>query len=104
MSHTTIRNVQQQDVIYELKAFIGGSTQDTKCSHVELAKTALSLLKTLPAARDAVLEYFCVVFNSATQNFIVRLEVSKFQSLNLFRFLLSYCIDGDCYRTITTCI
>ncbi|KAF2885662.1 hypothetical protein ILUMI_20513 [Ignelater luminosus] len=74
MSHTTIRNVQQQDVIYELKAFIGGSTQDTKCNHVDLAKTALSLLKTLPAARDAVLEYFCVVFNSATQNFIVRLE------------------------------
>ncbi|KAK4875105.1 hypothetical protein RN001_011527 [Aquatica leii] len=74
MSHSTIRNIQQTDVLLELKSFIGGATQTTKYNHFDLTKAALSLLKTLPAARDAVLEYFCVVFNTATQNFIVRIE------------------------------
>ncbi|XP_031350418.1 integrator complex subunit 5 isoform X1 [Photinus pyralis] len=70
----TIRNVQQPDVLLELKSFIGGATHSTKPNHFELTKAALNLLKTLPAARDAVLEYFCTVFNVATQNFIVRIE------------------------------
>ncbi|KAF5290000.1 hypothetical protein FQR65_LT11666 [Abscondita terminalis] len=74
MSHTTIRNIQQADILFELKSFIGGATQTPKQNHFDLTKAALSLLKTLPAARDAVLEYFCTVFNTATQNFIVRIE------------------------------
>ncbi|KAK5644511.1 hypothetical protein RI129_005811 [Pyrocoelia pectoralis] len=74
MSHPTIRNIQQPDVLLELKSFIGGAAHSTKPNHFELTKAALNLLKTLPAARDAVLEYFCTVFNMATQNFIIRIE------------------------------
>lgn len=75
MSVPIIRNNQQLNILNELKAFIGGATRTTKNHQFELAKSALSLLKSLPAARDAVLEYFCTVFDTATQNFIVRIEV-----------------------------
>lgn len=74
MSVPIIRNNQQLNILNELKAFIGGATRTTKNHQFELAKSALSLLKSLPAARDAVLEYFCTVFDTATQNFIVRIE------------------------------
>ncbi|KAF5276285.1 hypothetical protein FQA39_LY06634 [Lamprigera yunnana] len=74
MSHSSIRNIQGPDVLVELKSFIGGATQTSKYNHFDLTKAALSLLKTLPAARDAVLEYFCTVFNTATQNYINRIE------------------------------
>lgn len=72
-----VRSVPHQDVLYELKLFISGATQNVKCNQLELTKSALTLLKTIPAARDAVLEYFCTVFNSATLNYISRIEVDK---------------------------
>lgn len=59
----------------ELSAFISGTTKRTSCSPLELTKTSLTLLKSLPATRDAVFEYFCTVFDNASQNYITRLEV-----------------------------
>lgn len=70
-----IRHTSQQDVTEELRCFIAGNTRSTKSNPLELTKTAVSLLKTLPATRDAVFEYFCTVFDNATQNYITRLEV-----------------------------
>lgn len=66
-----------QDIMQELKLFIGGARKKIKCNPLELTKTALSLLRNLPATRDAVLEYFCTNFDTAAQNYIVRLEVCR---------------------------
>lgn len=71
------RSSSQTDVLLELKTFIAGATQATKCIQLELTKSALRLLKTLPAAREAVLEYFCTVFRNAASNYIARIEVTR---------------------------
>lgn len=64
----------QPDILSELNIFISGARQDTKISPLDLSKTALFLLKNLPAARDAILEYFCKLFDIAVSNYIVRIE------------------------------
>lgn len=72
----SIRSASQQDITDELHSFIAGTTtRSIKSNPLDLTKTAVSLLKTLPATREAVFEYFCTVFDSATQNYITRIEV-----------------------------
>lgn len=71
----TVVKASQQDLMAELSLFVEGATKTVQCNPIDLTKTALSLLKNLPAARDAVLEYFCFVFDTAAENYIVRLEV-----------------------------
>ena len=61
----------------EMKLFIGGATKIVTCNQLDLTKTALSLLKTLPACRDAVLEYFCSVFAETAERYIVSIEVCR---------------------------
>lgn len=64
----------EKDILTELNTFISGATQTSKSNPLDLSKTALNLLKTLPTARDAILEYFCTVFDIAVNNYIVRIE------------------------------
>lgn len=71
----SIRSASQQDITEELRSFIAGTTRSTKCNPLDLTKTAVSLLKTLPTTREAIFEYFCTVFDNATQNYITRIEV-----------------------------
>ncbi|XP_022125760.1 integrator complex subunit 5 [Pieris rapae] len=49
----------------DLNNFIYGVSRRNFQNSPELTKVALSLLKTFPAARDAVLEYFAMVFHDA---------------------------------------
>lgn len=65
----------QQDLLAELRLFIAGATRSLKIHPLELARKALSLLKTLPAARDAILEYFCTIFYNAVSSFVKQLKV-----------------------------
>jgi len=70
------------DLMAELRAFISGANIVQKSSRrgaldASLARTALSLLRTLPAAREAVLEYFCTLFDEAVSKHITQLEVSS---------------------------
>ncbi|XP_075212361.1 integrator complex subunit 5 omd [Lycorma delicatula] len=69
--------LSQQDLLAELRLFIAGATRSLKVHPLELARKALSLLKTLPAARDAVLEYFCTLFYSAVSNYVKQLKAGK---------------------------
>lgn len=70
-----VEDFQSSDILSELRNFIAGTTRSTKYNELELIKTALSLLKTLPASRDAVLEYFCTVFDEAVKKYVALIEV-----------------------------
>lgn len=72
-----VRNIPQQDLLNELKTFIAGTRKQDKQNSVELNKTALILLRKLPACRSAIFEYLCKVFDTAAYNYIQALEVSK---------------------------
>ncbi|XP_066991548.1 integrator complex subunit 5 isoform X2 [Anabrus simplex] len=75
MSGTSvIKTVPTQDLLTELRTFLSGATRTVKINPLELARTALSLLKTLPAARDAVLEYFCSLFDDAVSKYVTQIE------------------------------
>ncbi|GFG34362.1 hypothetical protein Cfor_08970 [Coptotermes formosanus] len=75
MSGTSvIKTVPPQDLMTELRTFVAGATRPVKTNPLELARTALSILKTLPAARDAVLEYFCTLFDSAVSKYVTQIE------------------------------
>lgn len=74
---SVIKSAPSQDLMSELRAFIAGSQRSAaKANHAELTRTALSLLKSLPAARDAVLEYFCTVMDMSVSRYMSQLEVS----------------------------
>ncbi|KAJ8920161.1 hypothetical protein NQ315_011822 [Exocentrus adspersus] len=71
---TVVRTVPQQDLMHELRFFIRGAIKKEKCSSLDLTKTALTLLKCLPASRTAIFEYFCKVFDTAALNYINGIE------------------------------
>lgn len=65
----------QHDLMEDFRLFVAGNTVSVgRCNPLELARSALTLLKALPATRDAVFQYFCGVFDNAAQNYILRLE------------------------------
>lgn len=68
-----------QDLMQELRNFLAGSRVGPKANHVELTRTALNLLKSLPASRYAVLEYFCTVMDISVARYVTQLEVYLFK-------------------------
>lgn len=80
--------VMGPDLMGELRAFIVGATRNARKGHLDigLARVALSLLKTLPASREAVLEYFCSLFDEVVERYIENVEVFIL-SLFFFFFL-----------------
>jgi integrator complex subunit 5 len=75
MSHATvIRSAPQQDLINELHTFIKGALKLERCNPLDLTKTALRLLKNIPAARAALFEYFSNVFGEAASYYIQAIE------------------------------
>lgn len=77
MPHST-DVLSPQDLLAEVRKFISGAVRSTHGSNtLELARTSLSLLQNLPAARDAVLEYFCTVFSVCVNKHVRQIEVNK---------------------------
>lgn len=74
MSPTNTKVLHQPDILSELNSFITGAAQTFKSTPLDLSKNALFLLKNLPPARDAILEYFCNLFDIAVSNYIKRIE------------------------------
>lgn len=65
------------DLLNSLRSFLSGATRSSRTCDLELTRNALALLKTLPASRDAVLEYFCSVFDSAVKKYSSQVQVRK---------------------------
>lgn len=78
---------EQRDLQVELKKFIAGASQSTKSSPIELTKTALYLLKYLPSARDAVLEYFNGLFDISLERHIALVNFNDRHCLFLTHYM-----------------
>lgn len=77
MLHST-GALSPEDILAEVRKFISGAIRPThSTSTLDVTRTALSLLRHVPAARDAVLEYFCNVFFIAVTKYVRQLEVSS---------------------------
>lgn len=72
---TSIKNAPvSQDLLMAIRTFISGATGSRKTNPLELTRIALDLLKRLPSARDAVLEYFCSVFDKSVSDYLAQTE------------------------------
>lgn len=68
----------KQPILTELEYFIKGATTIAQLSPSalgHLVQSGLSLLQNLPAAKDAVFEYFSVYFDASVAAYIQFLEV-----------------------------
>ncbi|XP_017777187.1 PREDICTED: integrator complex subunit 5 [Nicrophorus vespilloides] len=71
---SSLRAAAPADPMEELRLFIMGANKQSKCISLEMTKSALLMLKTLPAARLAILEYLSNVLDIAAKNYIIRIE------------------------------
>lgn len=88
MLHNTA-TLSPQDILAEVRKFISGAV--SRSSHgantQDVTRTALFLLKNVPAARDAVLEYFCSVFFAAVSKYVRQIEVSVHSNFTHTRYI-----------------
>lgn len=74
MLHNT--TLSHQDILAEVKKFISGAVRPIHSTNTQdVTRTALYLLQNVPAARDAVLEYFCNIFFVAVTKYVRQIEV-----------------------------
>ncbi|KAK6167219.1 hypothetical protein SNE40_021307 [Patella caerulea] len=66
--------LQPTEILNEVNNFLYGACREEKVASESLAKSALCLLRSMPAARHAVLEHFCNVFNEAVRRHLLVLE------------------------------
>jgi hypothetical protein len=79
MSGTSvIKQVPPKDMRGELRAFIAGANRPSTVSQMEMARKALTLMKTLPASREAIFEYLGTIFDKCVSNYVTHLEVCRF--------------------------
>lgn len=77
MFHST-GALSPQDILTEVRKFISGAVRPThNTSTLDVTRTALYLLQNVPAARDAILEYFCNVFFIAVTKHFRQIEVNS---------------------------
>lgn len=66
---------QADTTLSDLRLFLAGTAgYDSKIKSADVTKAAIRLLKTLPAARDAVLEYMQNLFDNAVNKHIMKLD------------------------------
>ncbi|KAG5330161.1 INT5 protein, partial [Acromyrmex heyeri] len=77
MLHNTA-TLSPQDILTEVRKFISGAIRPAHSTNTQdVTRTALSLLKNVPAAREAVLEYFCNVFFVAVTKYVRQIESNQ---------------------------
>lgn len=82
MPHIT-DSLQPQDIMLEVRKFIHGTVKSPQNTNtLELTRTALGLLKNVPATREAVLEYFCSVFYVAVTKYVRQLETRQMMHIS----------------------
>ncbi|XP_011638969.1 integrator complex subunit 5 [Pogonomyrmex barbatus] len=77
MLHNSV-TLSPQDIVNEVRKFISGAIRPSHSTNTQdVTRTALFLLKNVPAARDAVLEYFCNVFFVAVTKYVRQIETNQ---------------------------
>ncbi|XP_064477037.1 integrator complex subunit 5-like [Ornithodoros turicata] len=77
---SVIKATTQSDTntLSDLRLFLAGTAgYDKKIKPADVTKAAIRLLKTLPAARDAVLEYMHNLFDDAVNKHIMKLDTEE---------------------------
>ncbi|XP_071802701.1 integrator complex subunit 5-like [Asterias amurensis] len=74
-----------EELLISIRSFVKGTHARSghKLSSEEHARCALHLLRTLPAARTAVLEHLCHVFDESVNSYLFELEGEASTGLNL---------------------
>uniref|UniRef100_A0A1B6D092 Integrator complex subunit 5 n=1 Tax=Clastoptera arizonana TaxID=38151 RepID=A0A1B6D092_9HEMI len=77
-SGSVIRTAPTQEINLDpdLYLFLQGANGGIEINPLEFARTSLQLLKNLPLVRDAVLEYFCRLFDSSVASYLAELDMS----------------------------
>ncbi|KAL3871772.1 hypothetical protein ACJMK2_039750 [Sinanodonta woodiana] len=76
-SESLSKTLGPQDLLNEVRSFVQGVTYKGKVKNESLVQSALLLLKTLPAARHAVLEHLANVFGEAVNMHLMNLEFGR---------------------------
>nr|XP_014282569.1 integrator complex subunit 5 isoform X2 [Halyomorpha halys] len=71
---SVIKQLPPKDLRAELRLFIAGVGKPSTGSPLELIRKGFSLLKSLPASKDAVLEYFGSFYEKSVANYLKHLE------------------------------
>lgn len=71
---SVIKQLPPKDLRAELRLFIAGVSKPSTGSPLELIRKGFSLLKSLPASKDAVLEYFGSFYEKSVANYLKQLE------------------------------
>ena len=87
----------------DLRRFLRGATHESRVSQTELTHTALKLLRSLPAARQAGLEYLSTVLDECTAQFVAKLEVRGDTAAGMHRNGRSMC-NEDVTSVYCLCI
>ncbi|XP_008210247.1 integrator complex subunit 5 [Nasonia vitripennis] len=103
MLHLTDTVLPPQDIMLEVRKFISITTaRNSQSSNtLEVTRTALGLLKNVPATREAVLEYFCSVFFAAVNKHMRQIEmrqnvpISEENIISEIHLVLSSFINGN---------
>lgn len=84
---STAMNVptNSSELSVDLNSFIYGVSRRNFQNAPDLTKIGISLLKNFPAARDAVLEYFAMVFHDAVNVSISQSDYEVSIILNFFK-------------------
>ena len=81
-----------QEILKQVRNFVKGSTRESEITASELIKSALFLLRSLPSARQAVLEHLSNVFDEAVNTHILKLDLgNSTQGI----FLLGICLTWE---------
>lgn len=100
-----ITDSDSQDILSGLRTFVAGASRSHDVDHKNLVKTSITLLKTLPPARDSILEYFGSVFHNYVNRYLSLLEVlSKSYSWQFTTFsvlIFEYLQDGTMMMSAT---
>ncbi|XP_066597550.1 integrator complex subunit 5 [Prorops nasuta] len=88
-----------QEILNEVRKFITGAVRSSHSTNtIDVTRTALNLLINLPAARDAVLEYFCSVFFTAVAKYVRQIENNQISTIP------EEAIIAEIYTALCSCI
>lgn len=80
------KRMVKQPILVELEHFLSGVANFYTLSpnaSAKLAQCSLNLLENLPASREAVFEYFAILFDASVGNYVKSIDVSKMHFLKL---------------------
>ncbi|KAL4237625.1 Integrator complex subunit 5 [Mactra antiquata] len=89
-------NISSQEILRELRTFLHGANHKAQKQRQResVAHSSLVLLRTLPTARQAVLEYIASMFDEAVNNYLLEMDIGHKVTGSSSQVLDSYLHDA----------